>query len=157
MNVLWVMSDGCHLEKKQSWQPLKKKRSHWTPVRNKNLNFKNLAFFTSSPNKNLELRISAEIGEKIRRETEPNRSSLTTVRTVQKGLRKTNDNNEKEPRPFLLPPKTWTAGKTGKTPQHKERQGKKDGRKTNKSYINRGRKQGKPNKTQQRNSSKQRR
>ena len=38
---------------------------------NKNLNFKNLAFCTSSPNKKLGLSISAEIGEKIRRETEP--------------------------------------------------------------------------------------
>ena len=40
-------------------------------AKNKNLNCKNLAFCTSSLKKKLELSISAEIGEKIRRETEP--------------------------------------------------------------------------------------
>ena len=35
-----------------------------------NLNFKKLALRTSSPNKKLDLSISAEIGEEIRRKTE---------------------------------------------------------------------------------------
>ena len=41
------------------------------PLQNKNMNFKNLEFCTSSLNKKLELSISAEIGEKTGRETEP--------------------------------------------------------------------------------------
>ena len=49
-------------------------------------------------------------------------------------------------------------GEKKETPQHKGRPlAKAERRKTSKSYSNRGRKQGKPNKTKQRNGSKERR
>ena len=47
-----------------------------------NLNFKNVGFCSSSPNKKLELGISAEIGEKTRRKTEPKREFLKCCRVL---------------------------------------------------------------------------
>ena len=77
------------------------------------------------------------------------RSQLTSTsqgeHTIQKGQRKTNDNNGKKEGPFLLPPKTWTGGKTEK--KHTT-WGKTKIRQTTNYCSNRGRKQGRQNKTQ---------